>query len=222
MGSVIGAVTDGLGITDTESADHYADTADNMRARSASLSDRQIAASEDIMTFQQEEYQWWKDIYGTLQENLGDYYNNLDGDKLASLGLENQQIEFQKAEKAIQENYAQRGLADSGMAIADASKAELYNASARAGIRTSADDMANQQKMQFLSMGINQGTQMQGIINNAEANVNTAYTTGVNAATSLTNNYVNNQTALTTANMAQTATFWDNIMDMGGMAAGMG
>ncbi|NCB95273.1 MAG: hypothetical protein EOM35_02215 [Negativicutes bacterium] len=215
MGGFFGGITDALGITDNDAEDQARADAKASQDRAYNLSDRQIKIAEDELQFQKDQYQDWKDIYGTLQENLGDYYNNLDGDKLVSLGLENQQKEFQLAKKNIEEMYAQRGLSRSGQEMSTLSNVEVQNAIARATIRSSADDLANEKKLQFLGIGLGQGTQMLANIGNSAANVSNAFTTGVNSATHMSTSYLNNATALTKINTDATQDLWGTALAYG-------
>lgn len=182
MGKLIGKVTDTLGLTDNEGEENAAKNASNASAQSYALSKEAIA-------FQKEQYADWKAVYGDIQENLGDYFKKLTPEKITALGLQNQEMEYKRAKTLIEEDFAQRGLNNSGMEMAVKSNLTFSNAEARAKIRTGADEEVANQKLGFLGVGLGQGTQMLGLINSAS-------NTGVAAATNLAGAYLGQQTQL--------------------------
>jgi len=193
-------ITDAIGLTDFEGQEQA--------GKNAQLnSDRSYAMTKEQIAFQREQYQDWKDIYGDIQENLGNYYKNLDGSSLAALGLENQQREYQTLKRELDADFIKRGISpDSGTAIAADRNLGFQNATARAAIRTNADNAANQEKMAFLGLGLGQGQAMLG-------NINNAYATGVGAATNMANTNLAVRTQLSGQNTG-------TINDILGLAAG--
>lgn len=186
MGKVLGKVTDAVGLTNYSAEEKAAKAAGAASEQAYLLSKEQIA-------FQKEQYADWKNVYGDLQKNLGEYYKNLDGTKITAMGLQNQQIEYQNAVRAIEEDAAQKGISGSGIEFAAKSNATFQNAEARATIRSSADEKAQTEKLKFLGVGLGQGTQMLGVIGNA-------YGTAVNSRTSIAGQYIGQQTQLSTNN----------------------
>lgn len=213
MGKVFGGITDAIGLTDHKGEKKAAQAASAANAQAVAMSKEQIELAKEQLDFQKEQYQDWNNIYGDIQKNLGDYYENLSPDKLVAMGLQNQQREFQQVSTAIKRDMAQRGLSNSGLDVNANVVAGLQNATARAAIRTNAQQMANEQKMGFLGIGLGQGTQMLGQINNAAANVTSSFSNAVNSRTSAANNYLNRQNNLTALNM-------DSNQQMFGMALG--
>ena len=201
MGKLVSGVTDALGLTNTKGEKRAAQAAATANANALAMSKDQIELAKQELAFQKEQYADWTNIYGDMQANLGDYYKNLDPDKLVSLGLENQQREFQQVRSAIQTDFAQRGLSGSGQEIAINNMNAMSNATTRAAIRTSGDQMVNEQQMQFLGLGLGQGTQMLGAIGAAGANANNAYATGVGSQTNIGNSYLNRSTNYGMQNM---------------------
>ncbi len=196
MGGIIGGITDAIGLTDHAGERKAANAANAANAQALVMSKEQIELAKEQLQFQKDQYGDWKDVYGDVQENLGTYYKNLTPDKLVTLGLENQQREFQAVDTSIRRELAQKGLTNSGVEQAVTSDIAFKNASARATIRTNADQTANEEKMKFLGIGLGQGTQMLGIIGNAAANVTNAYSNAVNSRTSIAGSYIGQKTAL--------------------------
>lgn len=199
MGGLVGGITDAIGLTDNKGAK----TAQKLAQQN---SDFAAAIAAESIEFQKEQYADWKAIYGDVQENLGEYYKSLSSERLTSLGLQNQQKEYQAALKQIKATAAQRGITGSDMEFAATTSATLDNARARATIRTNAPAQVASEKAGFLSLGLNQGTQMLQTINSA-------YGTSVNQRSSAFQGYLGQSSQLTLASM-------DAIGDVVG--AGMG
>ena len=213
MGKVLGKVTDAVGLTDYAGQEEAAKQAGFANAQQYALTKESIELQKETLEFQKEQYEDWQAIYGPVQENLGDYYNELDGDKLTALGLENQQREFQSAVKLIEQDAAQRGFTNSGAEFAAKSNATFQNAEARATIRSTSEERANEQKLAFLGVGLGQGQSMLGNINNASSNVNSAYATGING-------YVSRGNANTAAYTSRSATNVNAVGEIAGTVAG--
>lgn len=202
MGGIFGGITDAIGLTDHAGEKKAAQAASAANAQALVMSKEQIELAKEQLQFQKDQYGDWKNIYGDLQENLGTYYKNLTPEKLVSLGLENQQREFQQVDKSIRRELAQKGLSDSGVETAVTTDLAFKNASARAAIRTNADTMVADEKLKFLGIGLGQGTQMLGIVGNAAANVTNAYSSAVNSRTSIAGGYLNQGTNLAVQGMS--------------------
>ncbi len=187
MGGIIGGITDAIGLTN-----HKGEKAALKASSEANAYAMQLA--QDNIDFQKEQYADWKAVYGDVQTNLGTYYKNLTPERLATMGLENQQLEYQRAVKTIKETSAQRGLSGSGLEKSTLDAATMDNATARAAIRTGAVDAANQQKANFLSIGMGTG---QTMINA----VGSAYSTGVNSRTNMAQAYLGRANQLSASNM---------------------
>lgn len=200
MGGIIGGVTDAIGLTNNKGEKQAANAAAATNAQSYAMSIEQIALAKEQLNFQKDQYTDWKNIYGDIQTNLGNYYKNLNPDKLVALGLEKQQKEFQQVETAIKRDFAQRGLTDSGQEIITTAQNKVQNATARATIRASGEESVNAQKMGFLGLGLGQGTEMLGIIGNSAGNVTNAYSSAVNSRTNIANAYLGRSTQYGTNN----------------------
>ena len=186
VGHAVGDVTDAIGLTD-----HKGEAADRKQAKEQA--DRSYGLTKTQLDFQKAQYDDWKSIYGPLQEDLGTYFKNLTGNNLTSQHLEAIQLESQKAQTNIDAALAQRGLSQSGLEAQALMQNQFSAASQKANIRANADQLANQQKMGFLGLGLGQGTQMLGI--NAQVSNN-----GASNSASMSNNALSNATALSQMN----------------------
>tara|TARA_R110000851_G_scaffold14313_5_gene48501 strand:+ start:10951 stop:11643 length:693 start_codon:yes stop_codon:yes gene_type:complete len=128
-----------------------------MAADSAkSASKRAAAMSKAQLDFEKQKHQEWKDVYGDIETNLGEYYNSLTPDFYAAQGLEAFQKEQDTARMQIKTSLAQRGIEDSGLAIAMEQNADQEAAVNRASIRAQAPGMVAEEKRQFLQVGLGQ------------------------------------------------------------------
>lgn len=211
MGDFIGGITDAVGLTNHKGEKKAAQQAAAANANALAMSKEQIELAKQELAFQKEQYADWTNIYGDIQANLGDYYKNLDPDKLVSLGLENQQREFQAVRTAVQQDFAQRGLSGSGQELAINNANAMTNATRRAAIRSSGDQLVNDQAMQFLGIGLGQGTAMLGAVGAASANANNAYSTGVSSQTNIGNSYLNQSTNYGLASMRNMGEMYSGV-----------
>lgn len=186
MGGLVGGITDAVGLTNHKGEKEAAKNA----SRAA---DNSYALSKEAIEFQKEQYKDWKAVYGDIQTNLGEYYKNLTPDKIISIGLTNQQKEYQTVKAEVEKMMAQRGLTGSGMETAMKTSLAFQNATARAGIRTNAEEAVAERKLQFLGVGLGQGTAMLGNIANVSSNA-----AGTQA--SIAGAYIGQQTQLSTNN----------------------
>lgn len=200
MGGIVGGITDAIGLTNHKGEEKAAKSAAAAQAAGTAMSKEQIALMKQQLEFQKDQYEDWKNIYGDLQENLGDYYKDMNAEDITAMGLTNQQREYQAAVKMIETEAAQRGISGSGMEFAAKSAATFSNATVRAKIRTDAPEVVASRKMGFLGLGLGQGTQMLGAINQAGGNANSAFATGVNFHGNMAGNYISQQTNLSNAN----------------------
>lgn len=205
MGSIVGGITDAIGLTNHAGEKKAAAAAAEANAQAYAMSKEQIELAKEELQFTKDQYNDWKAVYGDIQENIGNYYKDLTGDKLVALGLEKQQQEYQMVEKAIQRDFAQRGLANSGQETTASTIAKVQNATARAAIRASGDEAAIEKKLQFLGVGLGQGTQLLGVVGNSAANVTNAFSTGINSRTNVANSYLSRSTNLSVANQGAMA-----------------
>jgi hypothetical protein len=186
MGSIISDVTDAVGLTDVAGQKRAANNAANQQAFANGLTTEQL-------DFQKQQYSDWKDIYGDIQSNLGDYYKSLSASDYEARGVTQVQQEYSKANTQLQEQLAQRGISNSGIAAAAATSLTQQLANATTEARITAPEKVNQQKMSFLGLGLGQGAQMLGTIANVSNN-------GASNATNSANSSLNNSTSLSQSN----------------------
>ena len=167
-GGLLGSVTDFVGLTDYSGAEDRANQASDATKYSTDISAQiakdNIKFQKQQLEFQKEQYTDWKAIYGDLQENLGEYYKNLSGSTLVAPQLQAQAMEYQKALRETTQQLAQRGLSGSGMEAQALTSMAMQSAEQRAAIRASADQQVAEKKLQFLGIGLGQGTNMLGTI----------------------------------------------------------
>lgn len=155
MGSIVGKTTDFLGLTDHKGAAQAQASADKAAGEA-------LAITREELAFQREQYYDWKYIYGTMQEQEAAYVENYTGADVVAKQLQQASGEYQKAESDITKALAQRGMSTSGLEAASLTQLYAQEAMQKAGIRSSQDDIASQKRMQFLGLGLGQGTQMLG------------------------------------------------------------
>lgn len=203
MSNVIGGFTDMVGLTDNKGAAKAAKA-------SAAAQQASVDMTEEQLAFQREQYDDWKNVYGDLQENLGNYYNNLDPKDYEARGLQAVQQEFQAAKSNVDRTLAQRGISSSGIqAATDVSFAQQL-ASTRAGVRLSAPETVAKEQQGFLGIGLGQGTQMLGI----QANVASS---GASNLTGYANSQSNNALTQSLANQNTMGTLWGGAARAVGM-----
>lgn len=168
MGGVLGDVTDFVGLTDYEGQENAQQAAVDASNRASANA---LKMAEDNIAFQKEQYTDWKAVYGELQDNLGDYYNNLSSSKYATQAIQANQQEFAKTSKQLDTSLAQRGLSSSGAQAASMTAMSQQLAQANATARYTAQDTVKQQQLGFLGVGLGQGSSMLG-------NIGTAYNNG--------------------------------------------
>jgi len=129
-----------------------------MSSRSASKSaDAASDASAAQLAFEQERYDDWQAVYGPIQDNLSNYYQNVTPEYYAAVGLETFEQQYQTSLQRMDENLAQRGIdPSSGIAASLESQAELNAAETRAGIRRDSTQQAAEDQSRFLQIGLGQ------------------------------------------------------------------
>ena len=194
MGDIMDKATDFIGLTDHEGADKAA-------AESRRLADVSQTMTQESIDFQRGQYDDWKEIYGPLQEDLGTYYKNLTGDALAAKNIVQTQEASQRAQQQTDRELAQRGMSGSGLEAQNLMFNQFATEQQKAGIRANADDMANQQKMSFLGLGLGQGAQMLGTQAGVSSN-------GASTIAGMANSNLGASTSLSQSNSAMMGELW--------------
>lgn len=92
-------------------------------------------------------------IYGSVEENLAKYYQNLSPQKRAAQGIENYNKKYKLAMDKFKANLVSRGLMDSGMELETNLMFDLNRAAAENSIVNQAEQSVKQEQMNFLNMG---------------------------------------------------------------------
>jgi hypothetical protein len=167
-GGILGSVTDFVGLTDysgaEERATQAADTTKYSTDVSAALARDNIEFQKQQLEFQKDQYADWKAVYGDLSQNLGEYYKTLSSSTFVVPQLQAQAMEYSKAVKEVTQQLAQRGIQSGGTEAAALTSMAMESAGQRAAIRASAEPTAAKEKLQFLGIGLGQGTNMLGTI----------------------------------------------------------
>lgn len=181
--AIIGSAVVGAGASMMASGS-ASDSADAATAASSQASAAQIA-------FSKEQYADWKKVFGDVQDNLSAYYKNLTPDAIEATGIQNINQQYSQANKQITQSLAQRGISSSGLegqAMVDLAQKQAQDT---ANLKIQAPQMAANEKMKFLALGLNQGA-------NAVSGVNQAYGTQATLAANQANMY-NQQAASSSA-----------------------
>lgn len=178
LGGVIGKATDFVGLTDYREQDKAQKQATVQGAQATEAARNQLDLSKQQLDFSKQQYADWQKVYGPIQQNLADYYTNLSGDTLVAQQLSSQAREYADAYRKAEQQLAQRGLTQSGIAAAQSTAMDIQGANARAGIRAGGTGQAMLQKAGFLQLGLGQQANLLG-------NINTGYNAIGNASNSL-------------------------------------
>ncbi|MDX9738851.1 MAG: tail fiber domain-containing protein [Candidatus Dojkabacteria bacterium] len=214
-GGLIGKVTDTVGLTDYAGAEKAQKNAVNATNQASEISMQiakdNIAFQKEQLDFTKEQYADWEKAFGSIQENLGEYYNNLSGTKYTNRALAAEAQEYSRANTELNSMLAQRGMSGSGMEAA--AKTALLSSSVqnRAIIRATADDTVAQQKMNFLGLGLGQGSAMLGTMAGQTGNIGNAYNANMASQTQLYSNLASIQGSY--ANTALSG----SLQNLGGM-----
>jgi len=145
----IGFITDKIGLTDIEGQKKLQEEANTLAERSIQLAERSFGV-------QQAELTRWNEVYGDIQDNLSEFYQNLGPAKIESLGLQAQEKAFSVSRDRISKIFKQRGLSGSGLETEALVSAEVQRARDRATISATAPERAAQLKQSFLNIGLSE------------------------------------------------------------------
>lgn len=146
------------------------------------ISKTQELATEKLHMFQ-EQQRVWENLFGSIQNNLSNYYKNLDAESLAAKNIQNLEMEYNRASKEVNQELARRGLVGSGADVSANTSLASNLATRRAEARTNAPAQVAQQQLGYLA-GV--GVPQQNSITAGLAN---SYDTLLQANSSLTNLY---------------------------------
>lgn len=127
-----------------------------MRAQQKYLNKMESLAEDKLALFQRKQ-QAWESVFGSIQDNLAGYYNNLDPNSFAAKNIQNLEMEYNRANTQVNEELARRGLSGSGASISANAGLASDLATRRAEARTNAAGQVAQQQLGYLtSVGIPQ------------------------------------------------------------------
>lgn len=115
---------------------------------------RADAAEERRLAFEQERIDEWEATYGTVEDQLANYYETLSPTLRITQGLEAFEKEKERGMKQLNETLAQRGIDRSGMAAQIETQVAVDSAEERARIRAAAPMEVAKEKLGFLNTGI--------------------------------------------------------------------
>ena len=175
--NTVGDITDTLGITHHKQ-EQQANNRANLEAN------RAYGLTTSQLDFQKQQYADWKHLYGTMQEKQAHYVNNYDGANVVANQLMQNNLGAQQARQNISSQLAQRGIGGSGLEASALTQIGQQQYQQDAAIRNNQSTIASNKRMQFLGLGLGQGTQMLGTIGGVSNN-------GVNSATNLSGQQAN-------------------------------
>lgn len=175
LGGLVGKVTDFVGLTDYSGQVKVQENANYAAAQATNTANNQLAfvkeMAQEQLAFSREQYADWQAVYGDIQKNLGAYYESLSGDSMAAQQLSAQAREYADAYRKVNQQLAQRGLSQSGIAVAQDVAMASTSANTRAGIRAGAEDLARTKQAGFLQLGLNSQASLLGNIGTASSNL---------------------------------------------------
>ena len=189
-GAIAGAAVIGAGAS-MYSGSKAAKSADRASDRAAASADAQTALGYEQLDFNKQQYDDWNAIFGDTQKTLANYYNTLNPDVFASIGLQNLEQEYTRSRTQLDTALAKRGITNSGITTNDLSTLEAARMLGRAEIRNNATSQVKAEQMNFLAVGKGQQSQLQSGINSSYSNMINSM--GQQAANqySLANNFTN-------------------------------
>lgn len=118
--------------------------------------DRKAASksASKSLAFEREKFDEWQATYGGLEDNLAGFYNQLTPEFYEAQGLQAFQKEQQVATERVKTSLAQRGIEDSGIALALEHQTAQEGAEARATIRAEAPLKSAEEQRKFLGVGL--------------------------------------------------------------------
>lgn len=123
----------------------------------------QAQALNRMVDLQNEQLQLYKDeldnfqsVFGSVEQNLKNYYNSLSPDSVAAKDIQNLEVEFNRVNTQLNQQLAQRGLSNSGAAAAANTALASNLATSRAEARSNASQKVANQQLGWYSLGTQQ------------------------------------------------------------------
>lgn len=147
----------------------------------------------------------WEGSFGGIQDNLSDYYSNLDPDKFAMSSKAEFTQNMNKQMSQFNETMAASGLQSAGMKAQAAKEAAFKTAETYSQIDINAPEQVNQMKQGFLQYGDSQRAGAENAMSNAMNNQAQYGQAGFNAQTNQANALANTYTGDAQASEATAA-----------------
>lgn len=141
------------------------------RKEQARMQEKALELQRQQLAFQQAQYANWQSVYGSIQDNLSNYFNSMSADSRARQNITMLEQEYNRASEVLNANLASRGMAGSGAAVLGTTQLEQSRAVNRVNARLEAEDYVTNAKMQFLNLGLGQQAQLQNNISNTYSNM---------------------------------------------------
>jgi len=130
----------------------------------------------------------WEGTFGGIQDNLSDYYSNLDPDKFSTQNKSAYKQNMDKQMAQFNESMAATGLQSAGMKQQAQQEAAFQTAEANANYDIMAPEQVNQMQQSFVNSGEGQRNTAQNAMTNAQNRQSNNATTG---GTNLQGQYTN-------------------------------
>ena len=150
-----------------KAADAAEDSANQANAMAYQQQQQMNKLAEDGILQAQGMLDNWESTFGGLQDNLSDYYNNLDPDKFATQNKETFRQSMDKQMGQYNDAMAATGLQTAGMKDQAAKEAAFQTAQGNAAIDISAPEQVAQMQQGFLNFGEGQRNSADNAMQNA-------------------------------------------------------
>ena len=126
---------------------------------------------QNALEFAQQMLSDWEETFGGLEQNLADYYQNLDPEKYAQQYKSDLYQNIDKQVKQLDENLAATGLQTSGMKAQTQKEAAFAKATGAAQADLVAEDKVKAMQQGFVNTGANRYSQATSNILNSYGNL---------------------------------------------------
>ena len=167
--AIIGSAAIGAGVS-MSSASKASKSSSAALASADAASQLQYEVSMEQKKKKKTQYANWENIFGPIQQNLSNYYKNINPDTIASSGLQNIEQSYTQSRQNLDQQLAKRGISNSGAAAAGLTQLETARMLGKAEVNTNAPMIAAQQQSNFLAGGLGQQSQLQSGISNTYSN----------------------------------------------------
>jgi hypothetical protein len=152
MGAAIGSYEEGINIM----KDYYGQA---------------LGYGEDTLAFSQQMLANWEETFGGIEQNLSDYYANLDPEKYAQQYKSDLYSNIDKQTQQLNEGLASSGLLTSGMQAQTEKEAAFAKAAGGAQADLAAEDKVRGMQQGFLNTGASQKSAANSSILNSYGNL---------------------------------------------------